>query len=261
LSGIALCFGILFKIMHWPLANILMNIGGFSLLLIFLPIYLFNGYKTKQLKTTTIVPVVIAIAGFSLMFSLVKLRNSTEVTIAQHNIQYNLDNENEALTSYNKKLLNTVNLEQLAEEDKKSLQLGLKKTTELTTYIDNLMITSFQTVNPKGLTKEAAKKTLAKNYAGLGNSKMDLNVVRGKTAENENLETLMLKVTEFENDLSGIFGTADNFVYNKRNFETYIKKENSLFPVGIVLQDLTTLKLQVQQSQTLLLTYYKGKVS
>jgi len=54
LGGIALCFGVLFKIMHWPFANILMTLGGFLLILIFLPIYLYNGYKTKQLKTKTI---------------------------------------------------------------------------------------------------------------------------------------------------------------------------------------------------------------
>jgi hypothetical protein len=261
LGGIALCFGILFKIMHWPFANILMNLGGFSLILIFLPIYLYNGYKTKQLKTKTIVPVIIAVAGFSLMFSLIKLRNSSDVTIAQHNIQYNIDNENTALNNYNQILLSTVSIEQLAEEDKKTLEATLEKTKDLTTYIDNLMITSFQTINPNGLTKEAAKKTLSKNYAGLGNSIMDLNVVRGKTAEGENLETLLLKVSAFKNDLTTIFGTADNFVYNKPNFESYLNKGNKRFPVGIVLQDLTTLKLQVQQSQTLLIAYYKGKVS
>lgn len=195
------------------------------------------------------------------MFSLIKLRNSNDVLVAQHNIQYNLDNENTALTSYNQNLLNTVNIEQLAEEDKKYLHSVLEKTKKLTTYIDNLMITSFWSINPDGMSKEDAKKTLTKNYVGLGTSIMDLNVVRGKTAESENLETLLIKVSEFENDLSIIFGTADNFVYNKPNFESYINKGNSRFPIGIVLQDLTTLKLQVQQSQTLLLAYYKGKVS
>lgn len=261
LGGISLCFGILFKIMHWPFANILMNFGGFFLILVFLPIYLYNGYKTKQLKTKTIVPVIIAIAGFSLMFSLIKLRNSTDVLVAQHNIQYNIDNENEALTIYNQNLLSTVNMEQLAEDDKKSLQSTLEKTKKITTYIDNLMTTSFWSINRDGMTKDDAKKTLAKNYVGLGTSIMDLNVVRGKTAESENIETLLQKVSEFENDLSNIFGTADNFVYNKPNFKSYIKKENTQFPVGIVLQDLTTLKLQIQKSQTLLLAYYKGKVS
>lgn len=261
LGGIALCFGILFKIMHWPFANILMNTGSFLLVLLFLPIYIYNGYKTKQLKTKTIVPVVIAIAGFTLMFSLIKLRNSSDVTIAQHNIQYNIDNENAALTTYNQKLLSTASIEHLAEEDKKSLQATLDKTKELTTYIDNLMITSFQTINPNELTKEGARKTLANNYAGLGNTIMDLNAVRGESAENENLETLLLKVSEFENDLYNTLGTSEYFVYNKPNFESYIKKPSSQFPVGIVLQDLTTLKLQVQQSQSLLLAYYKGKVS
>lgn len=261
IGGVALSFGILFKIMHWPLANILMNVGGFTLILLFLPLFLYNGYKTKQLKTKTIVPVVISIAIFSLMFALVKLRNSNDVTIAQHNIQYNLDNENAALKTYNHNLLNAVNMKQLAEEDKKTLQAMLEKTENLTTYINNLMITSFWSINTGGMSREDAITTLDKNYARLGNAVMDLNLVRGKTADNENLESLLLKVSEFENGMTKALGSSSNLIYNKPNFEEYIKRENRNFPVGIVLQDLATLKLQVQNSQTILLAYYKGKVS
>jgi hypothetical protein len=261
LGGAMLCIGILFKIMHWPFANILMNLGGFSLMLIFLPIYLYNGYKTKQLKTKTIAPVIIAIAGFSLMFSLVKLRNSNDVLVAQHNILYNLDNENVALDTYNKNLLNDVNIEQLAEKDKEYLKSTLEKTKDLTRYIDNLITTSFWSINQKGMTREDALATLDRNYAALGDAVMDLNLVRGQTAENENLESILLKVSEFENEMATAFGGSSNLIYNKLNFEAYIKKENNRFPVGIVLQDLTTLKLQVQNSQTIVLAYYQGKSS
>lgn len=261
LGGAMLCFGILFKIMHWPFANVLMNLGGFSLMLIFLPIYIYNGYKTKQLKTRTIAPVIIAIAGFSLMFALVKLRNSKDVTAAMHNIQYNLDNKNIALDKYNQDLLNTVNLEQLAEEEQHSLKSILKRTEELNLYIDNLIITSFWSINQEGMSREDAIATLDKNYAGLGNAVMDLNQVRGATADNENLEALLLKVSAFENEMTKALGNSSNLIYNKPNFEEYIKRENRNFPVGIVLQDLTTLKLQVQNSQSILLAYYKGKVS
>lgn len=261
LGGAMLCFGILFKIMHWPFANVLMNLGGFSLMLIFLPIYIYNGYKTKQLKTRTIAPVIIAIAGFSLMFALVKLRNSKDVTAAMHNIQYNLDNKNIALDKYNQDLLNTVNLEQLAEEEQHSLKSILKRTEELNLYIDNLIITSFWSINQEGMSREDAIATLDKNYAGLGNAVMDLNQVRGATADNENLEALLLKVSAFENVMTKALGNSSNLIYNKPNFEEYIKRENRNFPVGIVLQDLTTLKLQVQNSQSILLAYYKGKVS
>jgi hypothetical protein len=261
LGGAMLCFGVLFKIMHWPFANILMNLGGFSLLLIFLPIYLYNGYKTKQLKTRTIAPVIIAIAGFSLMFSLIKLRNSNDVITAQHNIQYNLDHENKALASYNQDLLNSVNMNRLTEVDQTSLRATLKKTENLTVYIDNIILTSFWSINSGGMTKEDAKVTLTKNYAGLGNAVMDLNLVRGLTADNENLESLLLKVTEFEKDMTKALGNPSSLTYNKPNFKKYIKRENRNFPVGIVIQDLVTLKLQVQKSQTILLAYYKGKVS
>ena len=50
LGAITLCAGILFKIMHWPWASTLMNVGGGLLLFIFLPIYIYNGFKTNTLK-------------------------------------------------------------------------------------------------------------------------------------------------------------------------------------------------------------------
>jgi hypothetical protein len=195
------------------------------------------------------------------MFSLIKLRNSSDVVTAQHNIQYNLDNENKALTTYNQDLLNSLNIDSLTEVDQTSLQTTLKKTTDLTVYIDNIILTSFWSLNKDGMTKEDAKKTLSKNYVGLSNAAMDLNLVRGSSAENENLETLLIKVAKFENEMASIFGTPANFTYNKPNFEEYISRKNSHFPVGLVIQDLATLKLQVQKSQTILLAYYKGKVS
>ena len=111
------------------------------------------------------------------------------------------------------------------------------------------------------MTKENARITLTKNYAGLGNSVMNLDVVRGKTADNENLESLLLQVSEFENQLTKALGNSLNLIYNKPNFEAYISRENRNFPVGIVIQDLTTLKVQIQKSQTIVLAYYKGKVS
>lgn len=261
LGGIALCFGILFKIMHWPFANILMNIGGFSLILIFLPIYLYNGYKTKQLKTKTIVPVVIAIAGFSLMFSLIKLRNSNDIVIAQHNIQYNIDNENIETSKLNIELLQAVNTEKLEVEDRKLLNSTLEKTKDLTVYIDNLLITSVLSLNEKGMTRESAKITLNQNYADLGNAKMNLNLVRGASADHETLETLILKVNEFENEYKNVLGSSANIVYNQSNFTEYVNRKNQYFPIGLVLQDLTSLKLEVQKTQTTLLAYYKGKVS
>lgn len=260
LGAIILCFGILFKIMHWPWAGILMNIGGILLILIFLPLYIYNGVKTNNLKTGTIVPVIVAIAGFSLMFSLVKLRNSSDVIIAQHNIQYTLDNENTELSNFNLKLLESINTEKLGEKEFKSFKSTIKKTKELNLYIDNLLINSILSLNEEGITRENAKTTLTKNYAGLNNATMNLNLIRG-VSSNENLETLLLKVNQLENDFKNILGSSASIVFNKLNFKEYITRKNQYFPVGIVLQDLTTLKVQIQQTQTVLLSYYKGKAS
>ena len=105
IGAITMCFGILFKIMYWPFAGILMNTGGVLLLFIFLPLYIYSGFKSKQLKTSTIVPIIVAVAGFSLMFSLVKLRNSQDVTDAILNIQYTIYEDTESTLITNQSIL------------------------------------------------------------------------------------------------------------------------------------------------------------
>lgn len=261
IGSIALCLGILFKIMHWPWAAILMTVGGGLLMFIFLPLYVYNNIKTKQLKTSTIVPIIVAIAGFSLLFSLVKHRNSNDVLTAAHNIQYNLDNESAELKTLNNSLLQTIDSKKLEQNEQTTLEHNINKTADLLSYIDNLMITSIWSLNEKGMTREDAKATLTRNYAGLGNSHINLNHLRGNKAKKESLEELLSKVTAYEKDLKEVIGNSVSLTYNKPNFTAYITRKNQHFLMGIVLQDLITLKVQIQKSQTLLLTYYKGKVS
>jgi len=260
-SAFIVTFGILFKVMHWPWANILMTIGVALILFVYLPLYIFNYYKNKELRTNTVITTVVAIAGVTMLFSLIQLRNSNDVILAQQNIQYNIDNENTALNIFNNSLLLTVKTDSLKDSDQKLFKSTLKKAEDLTVYIDNLLITSVWSLNKEGMSREDAEKTLTNNYAGLSDAHMDLNLVRSKSAKNESLETLLIKINEFKTELKNVFGTTSSFIYNEPNFEEYITRENQIFPLGIVLIDLSTLKLQVQKSQTLLLTHYKGKVS
>lgn len=83
--GIATTFGILislatlFKIMHWPGANIMWLISLGILLLLFLPLYFFGGIRNPETKLNTIVSSVLIFVAGMLLFTLTQLRNNRMV--------------------------------------------------------------------------------------------------------------------------------------------------------------------------------------
>ena len=252
LGAIALCFGILFKIMHWPLANILMNTGGALLIFIFLPLYIYNGFKTNNLKTGTIVPVVVAIAGFSLMFSLVKLRNSQDVANAILNIQYTIYHDTESALNSNNALLVSLKNDSLNP---------YKRANEIAERI-NVISQDLEFIIAQSLHQEIPDaelhKTIRLNYHSISNDMGDLSSIR---KEEGGLKELVSLIKEYKTIYSSITGINSNLSINDNNLNDYLDKQKTHFPLGIVIHDLSLLNLQIQRLHTGLLQYYKGKVS
>ncbi len=70
LSAIAIAMGILFKVQHWPGANMLSLASPIILMLVFLPIYFVTGIRNADTKVNTIVTSILLIVGCGLFFSL-----------------------------------------------------------------------------------------------------------------------------------------------------------------------------------------------
>lgn len=70
LFAICIAFSVMFKVMHWPGANVLGVLSIAILLLLFLPVYFFSGYSDKQTRVNTIVTSVFIIVGCGLYFTL-----------------------------------------------------------------------------------------------------------------------------------------------------------------------------------------------
>ena len=254
LSAITLCLGILFKIMHWPGANNLMNIGGGILLLIFVPLYIYNGFKTKQLKTNTIVPVIIAVAGFSLMFSLVKLRNSSPVANAILNIQYTIYNDTESTLKTNSNLLISMQNDSVFNKTYSRSTEIAQKINLITEDLEILMVQSLHQEIPK----EKLYKTTRLDYYSISNDMGDLTKLR---KEEGGLNDLVALIKEYAMLYKNITGTPSGLSINDKNLYEYITTPGTHFPLGIVIHDLSLLNLQIQKLHTGLLQYYKGKVS
>ncbi len=252
LGGIAVCLGVLFKIMHWPWANILMNVGGILLIFFFLPLYIYSSIKTKQLKTSTLVPIIVAVAGFSLLFSLVKLRNSQNVTDAIINIQYTIYDDTESALKTNNNILTSITTDSTNTHQKAS-----EIAKEINTIANNLIFLMAQSLHQE-IPKEELEKTIRLNYHSLSNDMGDLTFIRKDKGGISELVTL---INKYESIYKSTTGISANLMLNNKNIESYINPKNTHFPLGIVTHDISLLNLQIQRLHTGLLQYHKGKVS
>ena len=80
--GVATIFGItislatLFKIMHWPGANLMWLSSLGFLFFIFLPLFFFSGIRKPETKLNTIISSVLILVAIGLLFTLTQLRGS-----------------------------------------------------------------------------------------------------------------------------------------------------------------------------------------
>jgi len=83
-ASILISLGILFKIMHFPFANVMCLAAIGIMLLLFLPVYFFCGIRNAETKVNTIVSSVLIIAGSGLMLTLVRSPASTKMQYAMN---------------------------------------------------------------------------------------------------------------------------------------------------------------------------------
>jgi hypothetical protein len=72
LVAIMMSMGVMFKIMHWPYANMLGMLSVAILILIYLPVNLVTGIRNPDTKVNTIVSSILLVAGCGLLMSLVR---------------------------------------------------------------------------------------------------------------------------------------------------------------------------------------------
>lgn len=72
--GILISLSILFKVMHWPGANMMALIFLLGMIAVFIPMYFFTGIRNPETKVNTIASSVIMIMGTGLFLTLVNAR-------------------------------------------------------------------------------------------------------------------------------------------------------------------------------------------
>lgn len=106
LAAISLSLGVLFKIMHWPFANLLCMISLLIMVFLFLPIYYLSGIRNPETKVNTTVSSMLIIVGAALILTLVRSPQGSkkrylEITSAYLRNEQILENE-EKITALTK---------------------------------------------------------------------------------------------------------------------------------------------------------------
>ncbi|MFO0355905.1 MAG: hypothetical protein ACK50A_03050 [Sphingobacteriaceae bacterium] len=84
IAGILISLGILFKVMHWPYANMMMNASIAILILLFLPFYFFTGIRNPETKVNTTVSTILIVSATGLLFTLMRSPRASLLIDAQH---------------------------------------------------------------------------------------------------------------------------------------------------------------------------------
>ncbi len=174
-SAILISVGVLFKIMHWPWANVITSASLLIMLFVFLPIYFFTGIRNPQTKINTIVSSILLLCGCGLILTLVRIPASTRYQHVED-------------TSYffrNEQILKTE-------------QALLGATTNSQT--DQDIFTLCENIKSQILEKETGLKKLSSDFetteALLGDTSVH-DYISDSPALQKNLEALRQKITAF----------------------------------------------------------------
>ncbi len=81
--GILISLSVMFKLMHWPGANMMWLVALGILFFLFLPLHFFSGIRKPESKTNTIVSSILVLVTCGMLFSLSNLRPSHRYTGAK----------------------------------------------------------------------------------------------------------------------------------------------------------------------------------
>jgi hypothetical protein len=127
LLAISFCLSVLFKIFHWPYANILGNISTFGAILIFAPMYLVNSFKTKEKQTNALITVILIVASAGMLYSLTATRLSHSLQVSPWLVMQQNEKSTTEFKNYCSQILGSDSSEN--GKQKMAKYLGLNQST------------------------------------------------------------------------------------------------------------------------------------
>jgi len=257
-SALLICLGILFKIMHWPNAQMLTIAGGLLLLLGYLPIYFISIYKneTNKMNATATIVLIIAGVGIAVINSFGGIPKQTSDSF------WRGVTDNEQLLNYLKTQNNKTYelIERKSNSDSLStIQLAKVKedTREIIEYLDKLK--AFLISSTENISIEEAKKINIDELRTSGGSAILSDILMSNSASEYSAAELKKRIELYKSkiagmnadiDLSGI-STDDMVVYHetveweRANFEK--------LPIPLVVYNLSRIEVGIKLIESTLL--------
>jgi hypothetical protein len=185
----AFSLSVLFKLMHWPGANILGNISLFGAILVFSPLYLVYGFKSKDNRTNVLITTILIIAAAGMLYSLTAIRISRSVQESTWMVVENNQKSNESFRE--------VCLSNLSKDTTEKGKINYQNCLNLMQKSDSLKCYLIYTVT--GITGNT-------NY----NSLVDVNpndLIIGKLLPTDNSQ--VKELSQFELGLNQIYGSSN----------------------------------------------------
>lgn len=160
LVGIITSLGFLFKLMHWPGANIMMLSGLVAFTFVYVPIYFFSRARRADLRFNTTVNSVLMMACGGLLFAMYNLGYSTKIEESSRQAYRLL---NEEVNKMNQPRVTSVN-----REDVKALQKQVNKLNQQIVDLKAAIIMSSARLTQdeyRGMTEDEAYSKLPKEEA------------------------------------------------------------------------------------------------
>jgi hypothetical protein len=230
----------LFKLMHWPYANVLWLSCLSILLFVFLPIFFFTGIRNAETKVNTIISSILILVAGGMLFALTALRNSKWT------------DETQSLS--NQRVIATVAFadELIIADNTLKETLLTNKCNAVCVQIDAL--------------KKALIQSLPKEHRGLSEAKIcriyGSNVDQSDKvlftnaqqpckeliAIKKGMNEISLLAKEANVDAEKLFNTADDYRFNDKTgpIEPWETLNFMYTSFSVVLHNLNMLKLQIK---------------
>ena len=234
--GIVACMGVLFKIMHWPYANIMMR-GSTTLFIFgFIPLFFMTGNKDPERRFNKMMTTVLMTACAGMIYSLFNLGFSRSVTDSMVDIHQHIESRTDVLRESN---------QNNAMDSLSSEQLDLhNRTKAITEQIDRIKANLISQAD--NIPLEQAKSTKFIDVVQKSNTQVATHHfvnAKGELSKSELIKAL----DEYNSFLTENFPKQKELLIKHQNFQL----ENSV--LAVFLHELNQLQYELNQNEYMLL--------
>jgi hypothetical protein len=237
LIAMVITFGIIFKLGHWPYANILMFSGLTAFIFIYVPLYFIMRFRRPELRFNTIVNSVLMMACGGMLFALQNVGYSSKVDSDYTNYYEYIKSSNDNIVKAN------LNLYSKIDTNEMEVNLLREKTKSLFQLIDDIKA---------DLTADIGENQKRKsiNHRLLKNSDIKRHLCKlfFKSKNELSFEVLKSRVEEYNSFIT-------KYATSEKQINITILSENMPF-YDVLIDVLNQIQLQITNNENSLLNLW-----